>query len=93
MLSTHSGSATRTAPRFARCPKCQELIDAASESCRFCGAHFTPGELDQSAALQEKLTQAKARANNRSAMISAILGLFGAILLYGFWFLVRFMTR
>jgi len=93
MVSTNSGSATRTAPGFARCPKCQELIDSASESCRFCSAHFTPGELEQSAALQEKLTQAKARANNRSAMISAILGLIGAILLYGLWFLIRFMAR
>jgi hypothetical protein len=65
----------------------------ASETCRFCNAHLSPGELEESAKLQQKLTEAKSRANDRSAMITAIAGLVGAILLYGLWFLARFMAR
>jgi hypothetical protein len=51
----------RIALRFARCPRCQELIDAASASCRFCGIPVSAEELEQSAGLHERMIQAKAK--------------------------------
>jgi len=91
-MSADNDPTARPRPRFARCPKCQQLIDAASLACRFCGAHFSPGELEQAARLQEKLIQAKSRANDRSAMIFAIKALLATILIYALWFLARFMA-
>ena len=80
-----------SARRFARCPRCQELIDAASASCRYCGVPVSAEELEQSAALQVKLVKAKAKANDRSSLGAAIKGLVVVVLLYSLWFLVRFL--
>ena len=76
--------------RFARCPKCNELIDAASTSCRYCGSPLTAQELERAAALQTKLTEAKSKANNRAAMVAAIKSLVVVVLIYSLWFLLRF---
>ena len=80
----------RPAPRFARCPKCQELIDAASVSCRFCGKPVSAEELEESARRQEKFILAKSTANNRASLIAAIKALVVSVVIYSLWFLFRF---
>ena len=76
--------------RFARCPKCNELIDAASTTCRYCGVPLSAEELERAAALQTRLTEAKSKANNRASMVAAIKALVVVVLLYSLWFLARF---
>ena len=79
------------ARRFARCPTCKELIDAATTTCRFCGATMSAEELERAAALQTKLTEAKSKANNRASLVAAIKALVVVVLLYSLWFLARFL--
>ena len=90
MPNTERDSGIRTARGFARCPKCQELIDAASEVCRFCRSPVSTAELQQSAALQQKLIEAKSKANDRSSLIAAIKALVIAVLIYALWLSARF---
>jgi hypothetical protein len=92
MTKTQNDPGLRTSPRFARCPRCQELIDAESVTCRFCGNPVTAEELYRSADLQEKLIQAKAKANDRSSMVAAIKALVVTVLVFTMWFPARFLS-
>ena len=71
---------------FARCPKCNELIDASVDVCRFCGSSLDRAAIQKSAALQASITEAKAKANNRRALVAAAISLLGTILLYAAWY-------
>jgi len=64
---------------IARCPKCQEFIDASSQTCRFCHVVLTVNQLEAAVALQRKITSERARFNNRSALIYAVLSLGGVV--------------
>lgn len=92
MTKAQNNTEARTAPRFARCPKCQELIDSASVSCRFCGIPVSAEELEHSAVLQEKLIRTKARANDNSSMAAAIKALVVGVLIFALWFLARIFS-
>jgi len=81
------------ARRFARCPKCNELIDSASTTCRYCGSQLTAEELERAAALQTRLTEAKSKANNCASMVSAIKALVVMVLIYTLWFVARVLIR
>jgi len=75
---------------FARCPRCQELIDSASETCRFCGVSISAEEMERSAALQQKLVEAKSKANDRSSLTAAIKALVIGVVVFTLWFLARY---
>jgi predicted amidophosphoribosyltransferase len=78
---------------FARCPKCQQLIDASVEVCRFCGYTLDREELRKAAALQREVTESIAKANNRRAFIASAIGLAGSVLGFAAWFLARYWGR
>ena len=78
---------------FARCPRCNQLIDSSVEVCRFCGATLNRDEIQKSAALQKRITEAKAKENNRKAMVAAIVSVFGTAILYLAWFGIRLLIR
>ena len=78
---------------FARCPRCNELIDSSAGDCRFCGSPLNRDEIQKSAALQKSITEAKARENNRKAMVAAIISVLGTVLLYVAWYGVKFLIR
>src|SRR5262245_25256300 len=78
---------------FAPCPHCNQLIDSSSESCRFCGSSLDKTQLQQAAAVHSRVTEAKARQNNRRALISGIIGLVGTILAYAAWYGLKFWIR
>jgi hypothetical protein len=79
----------RAKGELARCPGCNELIDSSVAACRFCGVKVDPADLRNAAMLQRSITEQRARANNRRALIGGIVGLIATAALWGLWFAAK----
>ena len=79
--------------QFTRCPKCQELIDATVEVCRFCGSALSAEEREQGAAVHRIVTDTISKRNDRRAFVAAALGLAGSVFVYAIWFLRKYWRR
>jgi FlaA1/EpsC-like NDP-sugar epimerase len=90
---TNSGLGLANERGFARCPQCQQLIDASVEVCRFCGSRLDPEELKKRAAVQKAFTETTAKANNRRALLAGIAGLIGTVLVYAAGYGFKFWRR
>ena len=90
---SEKGLGLLSGPEFARCPRCNEVIDASIDVCRFCGSFLDKTEREQAAAAHHSKTEAVARSNNRRALIAGLVGLFGTAFFYALWFLVRYLLR
>jgi len=73
-------------PGLARCPKCNELIDAASHTCRYCGSELNTAELQEAAEVHRRQVQETARKNNRRALIAGLGSITFTVAVVGLWF-------
>ena len=66
-------------PNLARCPRCFEVIDAASATCRFCNSALDPMQMKSAAASFRASVEAKSKINDSRSMRAGIIGLIAIV--------------
>src|SRR5262245_39729655 len=76
---------------LARCPACQQVIDATSTSCRFCGFGLSAAVMQEASAAFRASLNAKSRKNDRRALRAAIVSLIALVVFVGLWLTAKML--